>query len=245
MRRWWPALHAIAASRAFQGTAHPATQRRCRTRLRAQQNDGFDPRFGWFLELGFVLADAAKQAIRGKTIVGDLVIAGTDNDALKIRQSQSYVLRRIYWQGVDDAASARSTPRRSTTGCPAAGFEQSVAVFAAVPSRVRAVGGAPRVSTDAAARGDRRGGRARHSRPVLGLRQRAAYRGAGARRDVSCRANRSTCPVDGRCLLGVRGRAQPVEIAEFPREVPRGPRFGLDLEKFSKVNHARFSINAK
>ena len=93
MRRWWPALHAIAASRAFQGTAHPATQRRCRTRLRAQQNDGFDPRFGWFgLELGFVLADAAKQAIRGKTIVGDLVIAGTDCDALQIRQSQSYVL---------------------------------------------------------------------------------------------------------------------------------------------------------
>ena len=91
MRRWWPALHAIAATSAFQGTAHPATQ--CRTRLRAQQNDGFDPRFGWLgLELGFVLADAAKQAIRGKTVVGDLVIAGTDNEALKIRQSQSYVL---------------------------------------------------------------------------------------------------------------------------------------------------------
>ena len=89
MRLWWPALHAIAASRAFQGT----TQRPCRTRLRAQQNDGFDPRFGWFgLELGFVLADAAKQAVRGKTIVGDLVIAGTDCDALQIRQSQSYVL---------------------------------------------------------------------------------------------------------------------------------------------------------
>ena len=36
--------------------------------------------------------------------------------------------------------------------------------------------------------------------------------------------------VDGRCLLGVRGRAQPVkEIAEFPREVPRGPGLGLDL----------------
>ena len=68
-------------------------QRPCQTRLRAQQNDGFDPRFGWFgLELGFVLADAAKQAIRGKTVVGDLVIAGTDNEALKIRQSQSYVL---------------------------------------------------------------------------------------------------------------------------------------------------------
>ncbi len=68
-------------------------QRPCQTRLRAQQNDGFDPRFGWLgLELGFVLADAAKQAIRGKTVVGDLVIAGTDNEALKIRQSQSYVL---------------------------------------------------------------------------------------------------------------------------------------------------------
>ena len=39
--------------------------------------------------------------------------------------------------------------------------------------------------------------------------------------------------VDGRCLLGVRDRAQPVkEIAEFPREVPRGPRFGLDLVHF-------------
>ena len=68
-------------------------QRPCQTRLRAQQNDGFDPRFGWLgLELGFVLADAAKQAIRGKTVVGDLIIAGTDNEALKIRQSQSYVL---------------------------------------------------------------------------------------------------------------------------------------------------------
>ena len=32
------------------------------------------------------------------------------------------------------------------------------------------------------------------------------------------------------CLLRVGDRAQPVkEIAEFPREVPRGPRFGLDL----------------
>ncbi|CAH0378117.1 unnamed protein product, partial [Pelagomonas calceolata] len=39
--------------------------------------------------------------------------------------------------------------------------------------------------------------------------------------------------VDGRCLLGVRGRAQPVkEIAEFPREVPRGPGLGLDLVDF-------------
>ena len=59
------------------------------------------------MELGFVLADAAKQAIRGKTIVGDLVIAGTDCEKLKIRQSQSYVLRRIYWQGVDDTGSVR------------------------------------------------------------------------------------------------------------------------------------------
>ena len=80
-----------ASVRAYQG--HKAKLRPCRTRLRAQQNDGFDPRFGWFgLELGFVLADAAKQAVRGKTVVGDLVIAGTDCDALQIRQSQSYVL---------------------------------------------------------------------------------------------------------------------------------------------------------
>ena len=40
----------------------------------------------------------------------------------------------------------------------------------------------------------------------------------------------SALVVDEWCLLGVRGRAQPVkEIAEFQREVPRGPRFGLDL----------------
>ena len=79
-----------ASVRAFNAQT---VQRPCRTRLHAQPNDGFDPRFGWFgLELGFVLADAAKQAVRGKTIVGDLVIAGTDNEALKIRQSQSYVL---------------------------------------------------------------------------------------------------------------------------------------------------------
>ena len=39
--------------------------------------------------------------------------------------------------------------------------------------------------------------------------------------------------VGRRCLLGVRGRAQPVkEIAEFPREVPRGPGLGLDLVHF-------------
>ena len=129
MRRWWPALHAIAASRAFQGT----TQRPCRTRLRAQREDnGFDPRFGWFgLELGFVLADAAKQAIRGKTIVGDLIIAGTDNDALKIRQSQSYVLRRIYWQGVDDATgSVRQVDAEALDDpCPAPGYEQYLSLY--------------------------------------------------------------------------------------------------------------------
>ena len=130
MRRWWPALHAIAVTRAFQGTAQPATQRSC-THLRAQQNDGFDPRFGWFgLELGFVLADAAKQAIRGKTIVGDLVIAGTDNDALKIRQSQSYVLRRIYWQGVDDTGSVRQVDAEALDDpCPAAGYEQYLSLY--------------------------------------------------------------------------------------------------------------------
>ena len=133
MRCWWPALHAIAATRAFQGTAQPATQRKCRTRLRAQQNDdGFDPRFGWFgLELGFVLADAAKQAIRGKTIVGDLVIAGTDNDKLNIRQSQSYVLRRIYWQGVDDATgSVRQVDAEALDDpCPAGGYEQYLSLY--------------------------------------------------------------------------------------------------------------------
>ena len=109
MRRWWPALHAIAATRAFQGTAHPATQRPCRTRLRAQQNDGFDPRFGWFgLELGFVLADAAKQAVRGKTIVGDLVIAGTDNDKLKM------VAILLAYTGRGRLQHPPMTPRRST-----------------------------------------------------------------------------------------------------------------------------------
>ena len=110
------AFHApspIAGAAASRGTC---SGRRIRTRARPcratclraqQQNDGFDPRFGWFgLELGFVLADAAKQAVRGKTIVGDLIIAGTDCDKLKIRQSQSYVLRRIYWQGVDDATGS-------------------------------------------------------------------------------------------------------------------------------------------
>ena len=131
MRCWWPALHAIAATSAFQGTAHPATQRPCRTRLRAQQNGGFDPRFGWFgLELGFVLADAAKQAIRGKTIVGDLVIAGTDCDKLKIRQSQSYVLRRIYWQGVDDSGSVRQVDAEALDDpCPADGYEQYLSLY--------------------------------------------------------------------------------------------------------------------
>ena len=129
MRLWWPALHAIVATSAFQGT----TQRPCRTRLPAQQNDGFDPRFGWFgLELGFVLADAAKQAVRGKTIVGDLVIAGTDNEKLKIRQSQSYVLRRIYWQGVDDTGSVRQVDAEALDDpCPAgcAGFEQYLSLY--------------------------------------------------------------------------------------------------------------------
>ena len=39
--------------------------------------------------------------------------------------------------------------------------------------------------------------------------------------------------VDGRCLLRVRGRAQRVEeVAQFPRECPRGPRFSLDLVHF-------------
>ena len=120
------ALHAAVPGAAF-GTARP-----CRaTCLHAQQNDGFDPRFGWFgLELGFVLADAAKQAVRGKTIVGDLVIAGTDNDALKIRQSQSYVLRRIYWQGVDDAGSVRQVDAEALDDpCPAAGYEQYLSLY--------------------------------------------------------------------------------------------------------------------
>ena len=120
-----------ASVRAYQG--HKAKLRPCRTRLRAQQNDdGFDPRFGWFgLELGFVLADAAKQAIRGKTIVGDLVIAGTDNEKLKIRQSQSYVLRRIYWQGVDDATgSVRQVDAEALDDpCPAAGYEQYLSLY--------------------------------------------------------------------------------------------------------------------
>ena len=81
----------LASVRAFQGRT--AEQRPCTTRLRVRRDEGFDPRFGWFgLELGFVLADAAKQAVRGKTVVGDLVIVGTDCDALQIRQSQSYVL---------------------------------------------------------------------------------------------------------------------------------------------------------
>ena len=111
------------------GHCAPSNAKRCRTRLRAQQNDGFDPRFGWFgLELGFVLADAAKQAIRGKTIVGDLVIAGTDTDALKIRQSQSYVLRRIYWQGVmlGSVAGRRRGARRSVSG---RGYEQYLSLY--------------------------------------------------------------------------------------------------------------------
>ena len=103
--------------------------------MRAQREDnGFDPRFGWFgLELGFVLADAAKQAIRGKTIVGDLVIAGTDCDKLKIRQSQSYVLRRIYWQGVDDATgSVRQVDAEALDDpCPAGcvGYEQYLSLY--------------------------------------------------------------------------------------------------------------------
>ena len=118
--------------------AFTAQQRPCRastTRLRAQREDnGFDPRFGWFgLELGFVLADAAKQAVRGKTIVGDLVIAGTDNEKLKIRQSQSYVLRRIYWQGVDDATgSVRQVDTEALDDpCPAGcvGYEQYLSLY--------------------------------------------------------------------------------------------------------------------
>ncbi len=121
----------LASVRAFQG--HTATQRPCRTRLRARRDDGgFDPRFGWLgLELGFVLADAAKQAIRGKTIVGDLVIAGTDNDKLQIRQSQSYVLRRIYWQGVDGATgSVRQVDAEALDDpCPAAGYEQYLSLY--------------------------------------------------------------------------------------------------------------------
>ena len=135
------AFHApspIAGAAASRGTC---SGRRIRTRarpcratcLRAQQNDGFDPRFGWFgFELGFVLADAAKQAIRGKTIVGDLVIAGTDNDKLQIRQSQSYVLRRIYWQGVDDAGSVRQVDAEALDDpCPAgcAGYEQYLSLY--------------------------------------------------------------------------------------------------------------------
>ena len=117
--------------RAFNPQQRP--RRALTTRLRAQREDnGFDPRFGWFgLELGFVLADAAKQAIRGKTIVGDLVIAGTDNDKLQIRQSQSYVLRRIYWQGVDDATgSVRQVDAEALDDpCPAPGYEQYLSLY--------------------------------------------------------------------------------------------------------------------
>ena len=125
---------AKAASCAECGTCRRTRTRArpCRTTcLRAQQNDGFDPRFGWFgLELGFVLADAAKQAVRGKTIVGDLVIAGTDNEKLKIRQSQSYVLRRIYWQGVDDTGSVRQVDAEALDDpCPAAGYEQYLSLY--------------------------------------------------------------------------------------------------------------------
>ena len=94
MRRTTVLLMLISHGSVRAFNTQQAKQRQCRTRLRAQREDnGFDPRFGWFgLELGFVLADAAKQAVRGKTVVGDLVIAGTDCDALQIRQSQSYVL---------------------------------------------------------------------------------------------------------------------------------------------------------
>ena len=116
--------------RAFNPQQRP--RRALTTRLRAQREDnGFDPRFGWFgLELGFVLADAAKQAVRGKTIVGDLVIAGTDNEKLKIRQSQSYVLRRIYWQGVDDTGSVRQVDAEALDDpCPAAGYEQYLSLY--------------------------------------------------------------------------------------------------------------------
>ena len=120
----------LASVRAFQ--EHTAKQRPC-TRLRVRRDEGFDPRFGWFgLELGFVLVDAAKQAIRGKTIVGDLVIAGTDNDKLQIRQSQSYVLRRIYWQGVDDSGSVRQVDAEALDDpCPAgcAGYEQYLSLY--------------------------------------------------------------------------------------------------------------------
>ena len=123
----------VAASRGTCSGRRIRTRARpCRaTCLHAQQNDGFDPRFGWFgFELGFVLADAAKQAIRGKTIVGDLVIAGTDNDKLQIRQSQSYVLRRIYWQGVDDTGNVRQVDAKALDDpCPAAGYEQYLSLY--------------------------------------------------------------------------------------------------------------------
>ena len=125
----------FASVRAFLPTPETPSPRLLSSRMRAKSkgDSDFDPRFGWFgLELGFVLADAAKQALRGKTVTGDLIIAGTDNDALQIVQSQSYVLRRIYWQGTDESGGVRRVDAEALDDpCPAgcAGYEQYLSLY--------------------------------------------------------------------------------------------------------------------
>jgi len=118
-------------------TAMPAetTSRRLAGLRSSRWDSEFDPRFDCGIigfELSFVLAEAAKQAMRGKTIVGDLVIAGTDNDALQIHQFQSYVLRRVYWQGIDASGGVRRVDTESLDdprpdGC--AGYEQYLSLY--------------------------------------------------------------------------------------------------------------------
>ena len=105
-RTMWVVLSCLSAAVAFQSSPSATPfSRRSIAPLGQKKNDDrpkFDARFDGLgipgSELGFVLFDAVRQGRSMKP--GDIVIAGADVPDLGVVQSQSYELRRVYFQGL-------------------------------------------------------------------------------------------------------------------------------------------------
>ena len=138
--RVWRLAAVLAAAVAFRSsppTAPPCSRRR--TALLGQKKNGdrpkFDARFDGVgipgSELGFVLFDAVRQGRSMKT--GDIVIAGADVAGSGVVQSQSYELRRVYFQGVSAASGTiervevESLASPPPDGCE--GYERYIELF--------------------------------------------------------------------------------------------------------------------
>ena len=140
MLRVWRLAAVLSAAVAFRSsppTAPPCSRRR--TALLGQKKNGdrpkFDARFDGVgipgSELGFVLFDAVRQGRSMKT--GDIVIAGADEAGTGGVQTQSYELRRVYFQGVSAASGTiervevESLASPPPDGCE--GYERYIELF--------------------------------------------------------------------------------------------------------------------